>query len=45
MDKKELFANDSPVEIDNNMRQVLFGEDASTEWNRDRLFFIFTLLD
>jgi CDP-paratose 2-epimerase len=25
------------VGIDNNMRQVFFGEDASTEWNRDRL--------
>ena len=22
------------VGIDNNMRQVFFGEDASTEWNR-----------
>jgi CDP-paratose 2-epimerase len=25
------------VGIDNNMRQVFFGQDASTEWNRDRL--------
>ena len=25
------------VGIDNNMRQVFFGEDASTEWNRRRL--------
>ena len=25
------------VGIDNNMRQLFFGEDASTEWNRDRL--------
>lgn len=25
------------VGIDNNMRQVFFGEDASTEWNRHRL--------
>jgi CDP-paratose 2-epimerase len=25
------------VGIDNNMRQAFFGEDASTEWNRDRL--------
>ena len=25
------------VGIDNNMRQTFFGEDASTEWNRDRL--------
>jgi CDP-paratose 2-epimerase len=25
------------VGIDNNMRQVFFGEDASPEWNRDRL--------
>lgn len=25
------------VGIDNNMRQVFFGEDASTQWNRDRL--------
>ncbi|GET35662.1 NAD-dependent epimerase/dehydratase family protein [Microseira wollei] len=25
------------VGIDNNMRQVFFGADASTEWNRDRL--------
>jgi CDP-paratose 2-epimerase len=25
------------VGLDNNMRQVFFGEDASTEWNRDRL--------
>lgn len=25
------------VGIDNNMRQVFFGEDASTEWNRNRL--------
>lgn len=25
------------VGIDNNMRRVFFGEDASTEWNRDRL--------
>ncbi len=25
------------VGIDNNMRQVFFGENASTEWNRDRL--------
>ena len=25
------------VGIDNNMRQVFFGEDASTDWNRDRL--------
>lgn len=25
------------VGIDNNMRQIFFGEDASTEWNRDRL--------
>ncbi len=25
------------VGIDNNMRQVFFGEDASTEWNRKRL--------
>lgn len=25
------------VGIDNNMRQRFFGEDASTEWNRDRL--------
>lgn len=25
------------VGIDNNMRQVFFGEEASTEWNRDRL--------
>jgi CDP-paratose 2-epimerase len=25
------------VGIDNNMRAVFFGEDASTEWNRDRL--------
>uniref|UniRef100_B8HT18 NAD-dependent epimerase/dehydratase n=1 Tax=Cyanothece sp. (strain PCC 7425 / ATCC 29141) TaxID=395961 RepID=B8HT18_CYAP4 len=25
------------VGIDNNMRQVFFGEDASTTWNRDRL--------
>lgn len=24
------------VGIDNNMRQVFFGADASTEWNRDR---------
>lgn len=26
------------VGIDNNMRQVFFGEDASTEWNRTRSF-------
>jgi CDP-paratose 2-epimerase len=25
------------VGIDNNMRQIFFGQDASTEWNRDRL--------
>ena len=25
------------VGIDNNMRSVFFGEDASTKWNRDRL--------
>jgi CDP-paratose 2-epimerase len=25
------------IGIDNNMRQVFFGEEASTEWNRDRL--------
>jgi len=25
------------VGIDNNLRQVFFGEDASTEWNRQRL--------
>ena len=25
------------VGIDNNMRQVFFGNEASTEWNRDRL--------
>jgi CDP-paratose 2-epimerase len=25
------------VGIDNNMRQVFFGEDASTEWNRQKL--------
>ena len=25
------------IGIDNNMRKVFFGEDASTEWNRDRL--------
>lgn len=25
------------VGIDNNMREVFFGKDASTEWNRDRL--------
>ena len=25
------------VGIDNNMRQFFFGEDGSTEWNRDRL--------
>jgi CDP-paratose 2-epimerase len=25
------------VGIDNNMRQTLFGEEASTEWNRNRL--------
>jgi CDP-paratose 2-epimerase len=25
------------IGIDNNMRQVFFGEDASTDWNRDRL--------
>jgi len=25
------------VEIDNNMRQLFFGKEASTEWNRDRL--------
>ncbi len=25
------------VGIDNNMRSFFFGEDASTEWNRDRL--------
>jgi CDP-paratose 2-epimerase len=25
------------IGIDNNMRQIFFGEDASTEWNRDRL--------
>jgi CDP-paratose 2-epimerase len=25
------------VGIDNNMRQVFFGKDASTEWSRDRL--------
>lgn len=25
------------VGIDNNMRKTLFGEEASTEWNRDRL--------
>ncbi len=25
------------VGIDNNMRQVFFGENASTEWNRQRL--------
>lgn len=25
------------VGIDNNMRQVFFGEDASTEWNQERL--------
>jgi CDP-paratose 2-epimerase len=25
------------VGIDNNMRQVFFGKDASTEWNRNRL--------
>ncbi len=25
------------VGIDNNMRQVFFGEDASTDWNRNRL--------
>ena len=25
------------VGIDNNMRQVFFGENASTQWNRDRL--------
>jgi nucleoside-diphosphate-sugar epimerase len=24
------------VGIDNNMRQVFFGKDASTEWSRDR---------
>ncbi|HJZ04707.1 MAG TPA: NAD-dependent epimerase/dehydratase family protein, partial [Patescibacteria group bacterium] len=23
------------VGIDNNMRQFFFGEDASTDWNRD----------
>ena len=27
----------SAIGIDNNMRQVFFGEDASTKWNRDRL--------
>ncbi|TFI54879.1 NAD-dependent epimerase/dehydratase family protein [Mastigocladus laminosus UU774] len=27
------------VGIDNNMRQKFFGEDASTEWNRDRLIY------
>jgi CDP-paratose 2-epimerase len=27
----------SVVGIDNNMRSFFFGEDASTEWNRDRL--------
>ncbi|MFM6063491.1 MAG: GDP-mannose 4,6-dehydratase, partial [Microcystis panniformis] len=25
------------VGIDNNMRQLFFGEDASTEWNRSKL--------
>lgn len=25
------------VGLDNNMRQTFFGEDASTDWNRDRL--------
>ena len=25
------------VGIDNNMRQVFFGEEASTQWSRDRL--------
>jgi CDP-paratose 2-epimerase len=25
------------VGLDNNMRKVFFGDDASTEWNRDRL--------
>ena len=25
------------VGIDNNMRQHFFGEDASTQWNKDRL--------
>lgn len=29
------------VGIDNNMRQVFFGEDASTEWNRNRLLEIY----
>jgi CDP-paratose 2-epimerase len=30
------------VGIDNNMRQVFFGKDASTEWNRDRLLHDYT---
>ena len=25
------------VGIDNNLRKIFFGEDASTDWNRDRL--------
>ncbi len=25
------------VGLDNNMRQTFFGQDASTDWNRDRL--------
>ena len=27
----------SVVGVDNNMRQIFFGQDASTEWNRNRL--------
>lgn len=29
------------VGIDNNMRQVFFGEDASTEWNKNQLLSIY----
>lgn len=35
----EFFSNkfDLIIGIDNNMRKVLFGEDATIEWNRKRL--------
>ena len=29
------------VGIDNNMRQVFFGEDASTEWNKNHLLSVY----
>lgn len=29
------------VGIDNNMRQVFFGEDASTEWNKNHLLNVY----